>query len=137
MPKLETVEKLTDENYKVLVTSYKFDDIMGQTRYNRGYKQCLATPLIATIQGNGEVVACCHTRGLRKYVMGNLNERGFKDIWMDDEHWAMIRNIGHKSVCGQGGTDFKDCQINCKPHELNKMLWHMDNPNEDEHPNFL
>jgi MoaA/NifB/PqqE/SkfB family radical SAM enzyme len=137
MPKLEEVQRLSDDTYKVLVTSYKFEDIISLTRYNRGYRRCLATPLIATIQGDGEVVACCHTRGLPKYSLGNLNERGFKDIWQDQHHWDLIKTIGHKSVCGESATDFKDCQINCKPHEMNKMLWHMANPDESKHPNFI
>ena len=137
MPKLEEVKRLTDSNFEVLITSYKFEDIIAQTRYNRGYKKCLATPLIATISGDGNVYACTHTRGLPKYAMGNINERDFKDIWMDDAHWSMINKIGHKSACGSSATNFSDCQINCKPHELNKMLWHMSHPKQEEHPNFL
>jgi MoaA/NifB/PqqE/SkfB family radical SAM enzyme len=126
-PEMVKANELSDDKFHVLVTTYKFYDVADPERdYGREYKKCLSTLLIATIMGDGKVYLCCHLRGFEKYCLGNLHDKTFKEIWDDPKHKEVIESI-----------NFNDCQPLCKNHEVNKMLWHLSNPDPNKHPNFL
>jgi MoaA/NifB/PqqE/SkfB family radical SAM enzyme len=49
----------------------------------REFSRCYSALTAAVIGATGEVSACCDRRDL---VMGNVNEKSFKEIWLSSEH---------------------------------------------------
>ena len=56
------------------------------------------------IDYNGDVLVCTHDWG-KKFVIGNCNQKSFKDLWLD-EKWMKARE-----KLTQGKRDFSPCNI--------------------------
>lgn len=127
MPKLEMASHKTTDRFKVLVSAYKFYDIVDKEKdYGRNYKTCYSPLFMGTIGADGTVWNCCHLRGFKKFAYGNLKDKSLLDIWQSKERQDALNAI-----------NFKICQPCCKNHEANKMLWHIKTPKQEMHPNFL
>lgn len=105
--------QLADSNFRVLRSEYRYDKNTLQTQ-NRGYKKCLSPNFHTTIAATGKVYICCHTMGMKRYEIGDLNRSSFKDIWESDTRQRLIRSIS-----------FKDCPPICKWHVLNNVLYNI------------
>lgn len=103
--------RIADDNFRVLKSEYRYDKDILQIQ-DRGYKKCLSPNFHTTIAATGKVYICCHTTGMEKYEIGNLNQSSFKDIWENDTRRKLIE-----------GISFEGCPLICKWHVLNKVLW--------------
>lgn len=73
---------------------YNFRD--GKNRLP--YEVCLGHHLIGILCANGEIYACCSTRGNPDYSFGNIYENSFEDIWNGKRRKAVLEKIS-KGAC--------------------------------------
>ena len=67
------------------------------------YKRCRIHHFLCEINADGSVRICCHMKYNSKYIIGNINEQSFADIWKSERRQQVYNNI-----------DFKDCAQPCK-----------------------
>jgi len=115
--------RLEDDKFKVLYSKHKYDS-MKRNDYGRYYKKCYGINFVTTIMATGDVSVCCHTRGITKYTIGNLNENTFEEIWNSQKRQDVINSI-----------DFKDCPPLCRCNPMNQYLY--DILQGREHINYL
>jgi len=90
---------------KVLITDYKFE---GQSE-EKSYSQCEGFNFVPFIWEDGLVTVCAYHR-VEPYVLGYLKEETFLDIV-------------HKIWVKRSVPVSNSCQVCCKNHEINKMLY--------------
>ena len=93
------------ENFKVLLTPYKFKE----ATFPHEYKQCYGYHFCPSIDWKGKVGVCLYRMHENKYIFGDLNENGFIDIWQNKVVADNLVDAG--------------CQNCCKNHEINKALF--------------
>jgi radical SAM protein with 4Fe4S-binding SPASM domain len=54
---------------------------------------------------------CCHTKGMKKYAIGNLKEQSFDEIWNSAHRRHVYENI-----------DYRDCALPCREAANNRLL---------------
>lgn len=124
-PFLKEAKSFEDNNLKVFIIDYKFNDIIDNDKnYGRTYNKCYGHPFMGTICADGRVYLCCHSKGIDKYCLGDLKNNSFRDIWKSKQKKKVVENI-----------NLKDCQPLCKLHEINKLLHFILHPKD--HKNFL
>lgn len=135
---LKKAEEFSDENYMVKA---KWSKILSGGK--RIYSQCLGAPFMIQLSGSGLVAPCggFFNDEYKKYHIGNIAEKSFKEIWQSDRYWEVMDLI--KSEKFDARTD---CACLCLQHKINEFLWHLkrgdidlrDNPGEQpQHINFI
>jgi sulfatase maturation enzyme AslB (radical SAM superfamily) len=113
--------KLMDENFHVFPILHRFDEIMS---FERGYDTCYGHALIGIIGADCKVHLCCQLKGKKKYVMGDLHENSFKDVWEGEQRKDVIH-----------GLAVNDCPP-CRYNKYNEILDYMAD-REKLHIDFL
>ena len=126
IPRILKAEQLTDNTFKVVLTQYKFNDLLTGKQYGRDYKTCYAHYVMGAIGADGKVYICEHLKGFDACVLGDLHNNTLFEIWNSEQRKKVIKEM-----------NFKRCMALCKNHEVNKMLWHLKNVKKEMHPNFL
>lgn len=98
------IESIATENFKVIIIKQKLDDIVSPS-YGRSYPKCLGHFLSSVITADGKVYVCVEHRGLKKYVMGDLHQQEFYEIWNSQRRQEVINSI-----------NLNECQPGCKGH---------------------
>jgi len=120
----ETARKLQTDKFNTLHSGPKFDKIAsGDIR--RGYTVCHGQQFCAVITATGDVALCCVLRGKDKFVLGNIKDTTFKDIWNGERRRYVISNLDVS----------KDCPPLCRCDGINEMLKVMQG--QPTHINFL
>jgi len=87
------------ENFSVMgFKIYNFHDGMNP----KPYTACLGHHLVGILCANGEVYACCSTRGMKKYSFGNINKETLFEIWNGQKRKEIIKKISKgkcKNIC--------------------------------------
>ena len=111
---LKQAETYSDKNYKVKV---KWSKIMSGE--NRSYSRCYGAPFMIQISGSGLVAPCgmLFNEKYKRYHIGNICEKRFKDIWKSEEYWEVMNHLASaqfdaKSMCG----------TLCLQHKVNEAL---------------
>mgnify|MGYP001224882359 CR=1 FL=1 len=115
-------EQYSNENYTV--------NIKWKKVLNGGWKDygtCHGTQFILGVSGRGDVFPCGHWFQERReeFLMGNLIEKSFKEIWQSDRYWEVQEKI-RKEV-----NVNRDCESNCRQHYINRFLHHEGKDNLD------
>lgn len=112
---LEEAENLSTSSYLVKA---KWSKIMSGGE--RCYSQCYGPPFIMQFSGSGLVAPCgmLFNEKYKKYHIGNIAEKSFKEIWKSDRYWEVINLIASekfdaKTMCGSL----------CLQHKVNEYLW--------------
>ncbi len=100
-PNLEGYET---DSFKVYTTPYKYEEA-GK---NRGYDRCYGFNFCISINANGEVGSCLYMMHDPSFVFGDLDKESLKSIIEKSPNVVDVS---------------KDCQICCKNHEVNKLLY--------------
>ncbi len=86
----------------------------------KDYGSCHGTQFILGLSGRGDVFPCGHWFQERRdeFLMGNIINKSFKEIWESDRYWEVQEKI-RKEV-----NVNKHCESNCRQHYINRFLFH-------------
>jgi len=116
-------EQYSTENYAV--------NIKWKKVLNGGWKDydtCHGTQFILGLSGRGDLFPCGHWFQERreKFLMGNIIDKSFKEIWQSERYWEVQEKI-RKEV-----NVNKHCESNCRQHYINRFLFHEGKKNMDQ-----
>lgn len=135
---LKQAESISSGNYLVKA---KWSKILSGGK--RNYKQCYGPPFIMQFSGSGLVAPCgmLFNSKYKKYHIGNICERSFKEIWKSDRYWEVINLLASDKFNAQNM-----CGSLCLQHKVNECLWELKNgktkilelsADVPEHVNFI
>lgn len=110
-------------DFKVFLSEYKFDE----STKPKSYDICYGHFFCPAIDYRGEVNVCMYRLSEDDYVMGNIHDQSFIDIWNSAKR-KLIKN--RKLVDA-------NCQNCCKNHEINKVLYHIKHPDRHSNIDFI
>lgn len=112
---LKEAESFSTESYQVTA---KWSKIMSHGK--KCYKQCYGAPFILQLSGSGLVAPCgmFFNERYKKYHIGNIKEKRFKDIWKSERYWEVMNSLASEAF--DAG---KDCGTLCLQHKTNEILW--------------
>lgn len=120
---LSKAEALSDKNFSVIIRRNTFSD-----DGTREYQKCYGLPFISQIAADSKVYTCCPFFGNPDYVLGDLKENSFDEIWHSEKAKAVLKKV-------QETQDVHKCMTFCRHHQINKLLWNLKNP--PDHINFI
>tara|TARA_B100000029_G_C17392535_1_gene893949 strand:- start:373 stop:1041 length:669 start_codon:yes stop_codon:yes gene_type:complete len=111
---LKQAEKLSDENYKVRV---KWSKIISEGV--RTYQRCYGPPFLLQMSGSGLVAPCAQlfNEKFKKFHIGNITQKRWKDIWESDRYWEVMSYLSSSNFNAQ-----KMCGNLCLVHKVNEYL---------------
>ena len=139
-PLLKEAESYSDETYKCVI---KWSKIKDQGNNKRSYQRCYGAPFMIQLSGSGLVAPCggLFNEKYKKFHIGNICEKRFKDIWKSDKYWEVMNYLSSPNFNAQ-----KMCASLCLQHKVNEALddfvkgkGDMKQPdsNPPEHINFI
>jgi MoaA/NifB/PqqE/SkfB family radical SAM enzyme len=87
---------------------------------DKGFSECLATPLVGVIGADMNVYLCCQTRGEPYFILGNINKSSFSEIWWGEQRKKIVN-----------GIDINKCPP-CRYNTYNKVLSSLKNCTHEE-----
>ena len=135
----EEAEKMSTGKTKIIVRWEKLGNLG-----NKIYPKCFGTKFIIAISGNGNVFPCGHWFDIEKekFLMGNINQTSLKDVIFGQQAKKAQNNILN--------LDLRNCETNCRQHQINKQLSilynsnntlkeidELDDSNKPSHINFI
>lgn len=107
-------EALSDESYRVVV---KWSKIAAEGK--RNYQRCYGPPFMIQLSGSGLVAPCgmLFNERYRKFHIGNICERRFREIWASERYWEVMRYLASPEFNAQ-----KMCGSLCLQHKVNEAL---------------
>ena len=111
---LREAEGLSDEGYRVVV---KWSKIEAEGK--RSYQRCYGAPFLLQISGSGLVAPCgmLFNERYKKFHIGNIDEKSFKEIWQSDLYWQVMNYLASPEFNAQ-----KMCGTLCLQHKVNEYL---------------
>jgi len=136
--RIHEAESLSNENYLVKA---KWSKILSGGK--RKYSQCYGAPFLLQLSGSGLVAPCgpLFNDKYKKFHIGNIAEKSFKEIWKSDRYWEVMDYIASDKFNAK-----TDCGSLCCQHKVNEFLWDLKNGEVDldasagdppEHINFI
>ena len=112
---LKQAEGLSTEDYLVKA---KWSKILSGGK--RVYSRCYGAPFIMQFSGSGLVAPCgmLFNSKYKKYHIGNICEKSFKDIWRSERYWEVIGLLASEKFDAR-----KMCGSLCLQHKVNEFLW--------------
>lgn len=118
---LKKAESFSDEQYLVKV---KWSKILsgGQKKYS----QCYGPPFIMQLSGSGLVAPCgmLFNNKYKKYHIGNIAEKSFKEIWKSKRYDEVMNLIASDKFDAR-----TMCATLCLQHKVNEFLWDLKKKN--------
>lgn len=114
---LKEAEKYSNDRYLV---SVKWSKILSQGK--RTYSKCYGPPFILQLSGSGLVAPCgmFFNDKYKKFHIGNINEKSFKEIWQSARYWQIMNEIASDKFDARN-----DCGTLCLQHKVNEFLWEL------------
>jgi len=102
----------------------------------REYVRCYGPPFIMQLSGSGLVAPCgmLFNERYKKYHIGNIAEKSFKELWAGDRYWEVIDLIASEKFDAR-----RMCGSLCLQHKVNECLWSIreegaELPGQDDEP---
>ena len=80
----------SDYDFPVFTRMARFREVIEK---DRGFTDCLATPLLSVIGADLNVYLCCAYRGNEKFSFGNLKDSSFEEIWYGEKRKKIVEGI--------------------------------------------
>ena len=111
---LHEAEALSDDGYQVVVKWSKIE-----AKGHRSYQRCYGAPFMLQLSGSGLVAPCgmLFNERYKKFHIGNICEKRFKDIWASDRYWEVMNYLASPKFNAQ-----KMCGSLCLQHKVNENL---------------
>ena len=111
---LHEAEALSDDEYQVVVKWSKIE-----AKGTRSYQRCYGAPFMLQLSGSGLVAPCgmLFNERYKKFHIGNICEKRFKDIWASDRYWEVMNYLASPKFNAQ-----KMCGSLCLQHKVNENL---------------
>ena len=111
---LHEAEALSDDEYQVVVKWSKIE-----AKGTRSYQRCYGAPFMLQLSGSGLVAPCgmLFNERYKKFHIGNICEKRFKDIWASDRYWEVMNYLASPKFNAQ-----KMCGSLCLQHKVNEAL---------------
>jgi len=111
---LREAEALSDDEYQVVVKWSKIE-----AKGTRSYQRCYGSPFMLQLSGSGLVAPCgmLFNERYKKFHIGNICEKRFKDIWASDRYWEVMNYLASPKFNAQ-----KMCGSLCLQHKVNENL---------------
>ena len=111
---LREAEALSDDEYQVVVKWSKIE-----AKGTRSYQRCYGAPFMLQLSGSGLVAPCgmLFNERYKKFHIGNICEKRFKDIWASDRYWEVMNYLASPKFNAQ-----KMCGSLCLQHKVNENL---------------
>ena len=112
---LKEAEKYSTRKYKVAV---KWSKILSGGK--RKYRQCYGPAFIMQFSGSGLVAPCgmLFNSKYKKYHIGNIAEKSFKEIWQSERYRDVLNFIASDKFDAR-----TMCGTLCLQHKVNEFLW--------------
>jgi len=94
------------------------------------FKTCEGHYFIPVLNANGDVCSCMYHPNDDRFVFGNIYKNTLEEIWYSDKRKEAIENIRSLDYC-------KECQVCCKPTEVNKLIDYIKTPDKRLDVNFI
>jgi len=111
---LKKAESYSDDEYKVVIKWSKIKD-----EGVRKYQRCFGAPFMIQLSGSGLVAPCgmLFNEKYKKFHMGNIVDKRFKDILQSDQYWDVMNYLASPEFNAQ-----KMCGSLCLQHKVNEAL---------------
>ena len=106
----------------------KLGDIRNETFFP--FNTCKGHFFNPILDATGDVSVCMYHPGDSRFIMGNIYDKRFSDIWTSEKRREVIQNLSEVAYS-------KECQVCCKLTELNKFIEYIDHPEKTLDKNFL
>lgn len=93
---LTEIESLVSPEFNI-IPPHDFEWLTDKLPAPEGVVTCLDLWEKPTILSNGDLMPCCYTLGYKQFLMGNIYEQGFKEIWFGEKY----RNLRWQHVSGR------------------------------------
>jgi len=111
---LREAESYSDDAYKVVVKWSKIE-----AKGTRSYQRCYGAPFLVQMSGTGLLAPCSmmFNERYKKFHLGNICERRFKDIVFSDDYWEVMNHLASPRFNAQAS-----CPTLCLQHKFNEAL---------------
>lgn len=112
--KLREAEGYSTDEYKVVVKWSKIE-----AKGTRSYQRCYGAPFLVQMSGTGLLAPCSmmFNERYKKFHLGNVCERRFKDIVFSDAYWEVMNHLASPKFNAQAS-----CPTLCLQHKFNEAL---------------
>lgn len=120
--RIKDCKRLESEGFRVEVSQHRYDKVIGN--YPVAYRDEFSTVIAA----DGKLYPCCFTRGKKEFILGDLHEKAFMEIWKSKNKKEVFKNK----------LKMKNCPVMCRYDKLSQILWEIFRLNkEGKHLNFV
>lgn len=111
---LHEAESYSDDEYRVTVKWSKIE-----AGHVRSYQRCYGPPFMIQMSGSGLVAPCgmLFNERYKKFHIGNICDRRFRDIWASDRYWDVMNYLASPEFNAQNM-----CGTLCLQHKVNEVL---------------
>jgi len=115
-PLLKEAESYSDDEYKCVI---KWSKIKDKGNNGRSYQRCYGAPFMLQLSGSGLIAPCgaLFNEKYKKFHIGNICEKRFKDIWNSEKYWEVMNYLASPKFNAQ-----KMCASLCLQHNVNETL---------------
>ena len=88
----------------------------------RKYPRCYGPMFMMQFSGSGLVAPCgmLFNERYKKYHIGNIAKKSFKDIWKSDRYWEVMKLISSDQFDAR-----TMCAKLCLQEKINEFLWNL------------
>ncbi len=121
----KTLENQSTPEFKVI---FRAEAMRKWDQPSRTYSRCYAMRFWTYIDAGGLVWGCCNYLRDERFLLGDLNENTFQEVWGGEQRMRALSWIEKEMNTCQ-------CRVNCRMDEVNRYLWDLRNP--PDHVNFI